>query len=329
MRQDNDQEIDSAPPQLGGWLAEIISQPIRQGTVDADGCAINYFEWGKRSDPPLILLHGFLSHARCFVAIAPFLSTDHHVIAYDLSGMGDSGHRDAYPERVRIAELMAVAEQTGQFSHARKPVIIAHSYGGNVALATMEQHENAFAGAIICDLMTLRPERLARHFERSRPPGSQDPDRPNKIYPDYDAARARYVLSPPQEAGEPQLLEYMAYHSLKETQGGWSWKFHPGVFHREAGSEKMWQRQGLRTVGAPGRKAVIYGEESLLFDCDSEAYLRELGGTDFPIISIPHARHHLMLDQPIAFATALGSVLEMWATADGYHRTVNRGCGSY
>lgn len=309
--------INTAERLPPGWLSPILDTPFRQGSVDADGCAINFFEWGKRGARPLVLLHGFLAHAGCWAAIAPLLAGDHHVVAYDLSGMGDSGARKAYTYAVRVAELIVVTEHTGQFGQCAKPIIIAHSFGGTVALSALEQHSAAFGGTIICDLMALRPERLAKHFSGSRPLGSQDPDRPQKIYPDYDTARARYVLSPPQEVGVPYLVDYMAYHSLRQVEGGWSWKFDPGVFRRDDKSQDMWEWQGKRIVEAPGRKAVIHGEQSLLFDADSAAYLRELGGTDFPIIAIPQAKHHLMLDQPIALAAALRSILQTWAADDG------------
>ena len=298
------------------WLAPLMAEPVQQGQVEADGCRINFFEWGNRENPPLILLHGFLAHAGCWAAIAPSLAADRHVVAYDLSGMGDSGARNAYTVAARIAELMAVARSTGQFDHDAKPVIIAHSYGGSVALSALEQHHDAFAGAIICDLMAMRPERLAKRLGRNRPPGSQDPDRPNKIYPDRAAARDRYVLSPRQDVGVPYLLDYMAYHSMHAVPGGWCWKFDPGVFRRDPKEKDAWQNTPQRIVDAPGRKAVIYGEHSLLFDGDSAAYLRELGGRDFPIISIPQAQHHLMLDQPVALITALRSVLESWDAID-------------
>ncbi|MXO57853.1 alpha/beta fold hydrolase [Altererythrobacter gangjinensis] len=293
-----------------------MTGPVVQGQIDADGCSINYFEWGKRGNPPLILLHGFLAHAGCWAAIAPSLAVGRHVVAYDLSGMGDSGRRETYTVEDRVAELMEVARQTGQFDHAVKPVIVAHSYGGSVTLSALEQHHDAFSGAIICDLMAMRPETLARHFKRNRRPGSQDPDRPNKVYPDYEAARGRYVLSPPQEAGVPYLVDYMAYHSLSQVAGGWRWKFDPEVFRRDPKMESSWQRTPERIIEAPGRKAVIYGEQSLLFNADSAAYLRELGGIDFPIISVPQAQHHLMLDQPVAMIAALRSVLESWTAAD-------------
>ena len=52
-------------------------------------------------------MHGFLAHARCMAFIAPFLAEQHHVVAYDLSGMGDSGVRSSYPDAIRAQEVVA------------------------------------------------------------------------------------------------------------------------------------------------------------------------------------------------------------------------------
>jgi hypothetical protein len=41
-----------------------------------------------------------------------------------------------------------------------------------------------------------------------------------------------------------------------------------------------------------------------------------LGGTDIPIVAVPEARHHLMLDQPLAFVTALRTNVQIWQTND-------------
>jgi pimeloyl-ACP methyl ester carboxylesterase len=158
----------------------------------------------------------------------------------------------------------------------------------------------------------IRPEILKKHADNFRRPGSQNPDKPNRIYADYQSAKQRFVLAPPQEVEQPELLEFMAYHSLKQVEGGWSWKFSPSVYPRVDGVEKRWTGVGQRIVGTPGRVAIIYGRESKLFTADSANYIRELGGNSIPIIDIPYARHHLMLDQPIAFTTALKSVLALW-----------------
>jgi pimeloyl-ACP methyl ester carboxylesterase len=293
------------------WFDEALATPRQEGWVDSAGCPIHYFSWGNPANPGVLLLHGFLAHSRCFAFIAPLLAADFHVVAYDFSGMGDSGSREAYPDQVRLQELMDVAHETGLFDNEHKPTIVAHSYGGGVGLIAMEQRREHFSRLVICDLMTLRPERLKAHAKDSGPPGSQDPKRPNRIYPDYETAKGRFVLSPHQKVNEEYLFDYMAYHSLKEVEGGWSWKFHPSVFEPSADIHERLRAQGKRIASAPGSLVIVYGEQSKLFDADSAEYVRECGGEHIPMIGIPDARHHLMLDQPIAFATVLRTILAM------------------
>jgi len=295
------------------WLVNALKVPREEGWVDANGCQIHYFRWGDPSKPPLVLLHGFLAHARCFAFIAPFLAQDFHVVAYDFSGMGDSGARDDYPESVRVDELMAVAKHTQLFNGVQKPTIIAHSYGGRIGLEAVQQYPDAFAGIVICDLMIIRPEVLEANAEHFRRPGSQDSSKPNRVYPDFESAKKRFVLAPPQVVEVPALFDFMAYHSLKQVEGGWTWKFDTSVYNVGPDGMKKWAKTGQMLVSAPGKKAVVYGAESFLFSADSADYVRELGGTNFPIIEIPNARHHLMLDQPIACSCVLKTILASWA----------------
>ena len=162
--------------------------------------------------------------------------------------------------------------------------------------------------------MIMRPEMLDGYWNKERSsPGSGNPDKPNRRYPSYKAARERYILSPPQPVAEPFLLDYIAYHSLRQERGEWTWKFSPEVFRRSNTPEE-WLHMGKRLAQAPGRKAIIHGSKSMLFSPASADYIREIGGNDIPIISVPEARHHLMLDQPLAFVAAIEGVLAMWNT---------------
>lgn len=300
-------DVKSSPP----WFEQALGTPRSEGWVDSGGCPIHYFSWGDPTRPGVLLQHGFLAHARCFAFIAPLLAQDYHLVAYDFSGMGDSGSRDDYPDDVRLQELMDVATHTGLFATGHKPAIIAHSYGGSIGLLAMEHYHDRFSQLVICDLMTLRPERLKDHAKDSGQSESSGKPRPNKVYPDYDTAKGRFVLSPPQKVNESYLFDYMAYHSLKEVEGGWSWKFHPSVFKPNDDFHAHLLEQTKRIARAPGKLVIIYGEQSKLFDADSADYVRECGGEHIPIIGIPDARHHLMLDQPIAFASVLKTVLAL------------------
>lgn len=49
---------------------------------------------------------------------------------------------------------------------------------------------------------------------------------------------------------------------------------------------------------------------------ETAAYMSQLTGADAPIVEIPEAHHHVMLDQPLAFVVALRALLESWTRAD-------------
>jgi pimeloyl-ACP methyl ester carboxylesterase len=310
-------DLEGAVENPPSWLRDALSVPREEGFVEVDGCDIHFFRWGDKSKPGILMLHGFLAHARCFAFIAPYLAADYHVVAYDLSGMGDSGARDEYDQDIRANELLSVAEQTGLFDNAAKPTIIAHSFGGMVSSRAMETHADRFAGWIICDLMIIRPSILEANADKYGPPAVKDPNQPNRVYPDFETAKQRFRLAPPQPANEESLFDFMAFHSLKQVDGGWSWKFDPGVFRNGKTKNNNWMRIGERIAQISARKAIIYGAESALFTKDSLAYMHELSEQfsmpPIPAIDIPHARHHIMLDQPMAFVSALKSVLALWA----------------
>ena len=68
------------------------------------------------------------------------------------------------------------------------------------------------------------------------------------------------------------------------------------------------------------RVAIIRGEESALMPDEVRDYMRSLLGHQVPFVSIPHARHHVMLDQPVAFISALRMLLAEWDHSDPHRR---------
>ena len=63
-------------------------------------------------------------------------------------------------------------------------------------------------------------------------------------------------------------------------------------------------------AGSACKKAFIFGEKSDLVDLETLSFIKGLLDDDSPVIGIPEAHHHLMLDQPIAFVTGVRGVLE-------------------
>ncbi|HSW23622.1 MAG TPA: alpha/beta hydrolase, partial [Burkholderiaceae bacterium] len=55
-----------------------------------------------------------------------------------------------------------------------------------------------------------------------------------------------------------------------------------------------------------------WGRESALVTPAVAAYACELAGAHAPRIEIPGARHHVMVDQPLALVSALRTLLQTW-----------------
>jgi len=84
--------IDSHPD----WFKEALAVNKEQRNILVEGNSIHYQKWGDDSKPGMVLVHGSGSHSHWWDFIAPLLLEEFQVSAIDLSGMGDSGHREDY-----------------------------------------------------------------------------------------------------------------------------------------------------------------------------------------------------------------------------------------
>jgi len=63
--------------------------------------------------------------------------------------------------------------------------------------------------------------------------------------------------------------------------------------------------------------ALISGAKSKLFKPDDADYLMSFLPTGSPRVDIPEAEHHVMIDQPLAFVSALRALLAAWPEGRG------------
>jgi pimeloyl-ACP methyl ester carboxylesterase len=279
------------------WFTGAIANAGESRGVEVAGCEIRYQRWGETDRPGVVLVHGGAAHSRWWDFIGPMLTPLYHVVAPDLSGHGDSGRRDEYGPEMWSDEVMAVAEHAGIVG---APIVIGHSMGGLVTIVTAARYGDRLAGAIAVDSPVRRPDPESEEGERGRMF-----KRP-KTYPDLDTALDHFHLAPPQPCDNDFVLDHIARHSLIETPDGWTWKFDRRVFERE--------RSGIDDYLADARcrVAMLYGELSALVTPDVQEYMDELIGHRAPIIEIPQAHHHVLLDQPLALVAALRAILADW-----------------
>lgn len=294
------------------WFREALAAPYESRTLNVDGTDIHYLRWGNNDParPGLLFVHGNGAHAHWFHFIAPLLTEHYNVAAMDLGGMGDSGWRLSYTRETFAREIGEVALAAGL---GPKPVVVGHSFGGFVSLIAGKHYGEQLGGLILCDF-TVRPADNPHEWFLNQPPR-----RPTKIYKTFEEATSRFRLAPLQPCANSFILDYIGPLSLRavtkgETRGkrtfeetGWTWKFDHSIF------------DGLRMGGDHAeiyrnlacRGATMFGLDSKDYDPKTVQFLRELS-PEKPVFTVPNAQHHIMLDQPQAFATAVAVLMAQW-----------------
>ena len=111
------------------WFRRAIDQPTYSRYVEVDGCNVHYLTWSETTcrRPGLLFIHGGGAHANWWRFIAPFFANVYHVVAIDLSGMGDSDARHEYLPELWAQEIGTVIADVG---FSGRPVVVGHSFGG-------------------------------------------------------------------------------------------------------------------------------------------------------------------------------------------------------
>lgn len=66
--------------------------PSKSTTTSTDGTSIAVYDYGNPDAPTLICVHGYPDSAALWEPVAERLTTDFHVVTYDVRGAGEYGH---------------------------------------------------------------------------------------------------------------------------------------------------------------------------------------------------------------------------------------------
>ena len=298
-------DLDATPP---AWFVRAVAAPSEQGDVIVRGAHVRWSAWGDRGLPTLVLVHGGAAHAQWWAPLAPLFADGFRVVAPDLTGHGDSDRREVYDAEVWAEEVLAAADAAGG---AGRPVVVGHSMGGFVTIAAAARHGGGLDGVVVVDAPVRRPD--PETVEGS----SGSMFRAPKVHPDVATALAHFHLVPPQPCENGWYVAHVARHSLRAVDGGVTWKFDPRVFTARSGPNRA-DEFGPLLARAACRVAIVNGAGSDIVDADVRAYMAELladspaGRAGVPFVEVPEARHHVLLDQPLALVTAVRAVLASW-----------------
>ena len=276
------------------WFSAALDAAVQPGTTTVDGASIAYRTWGDPGGRSIVLVHGGAAHSRWWDHIAPLLTAGWRVVAVDLSGHGDSDRRDRYSLDTWAREVLAVVAEAGTSAAS---VVIGHSMGGLVTLRLATLAGSQIAGAVAIDspVRDMAPEDRAARQHRAFGP--------LRVYPTPEAAVARFRPIPDQPT-LAYIADHVAATSIRPAEGGWTWKFDPHVFARDHLTPELLTRLDCRV-------ALFRAEHGLVTPQQGEVLYDRLGRVA-PVIEIPVAAHHIMLDQPVALVAALRTLLADW-----------------
>lgn len=124
-----------------------------EGTTSLNGLIFHYRDWGG-SGRPVVLLHGLASHSGIWGLVGPILAQDTRVLALDLRGHGDSCKPDYGYDFDTISADVRTFWQRFDIS---MPILIGHSWGGNVALHIGIAYPKQVAAVVMVDGGFIEP----------------------------------------------------------------------------------------------------------------------------------------------------------------------------
>ena len=119
--------------------------------VTVDGLDIRYRRWGGEGQP-IVLVHGLASTRRIWDLVAPMMTRNSYVLALDQRGHGDSGKpTEGYDFQTVATDLNGFLEVL----HIKNPVLVGHSWGGDVVVQHAVSYPKVAAGLCLVDGGTI------------------------------------------------------------------------------------------------------------------------------------------------------------------------------
>ena len=278
------------------WFNESLISTPTENFVEVEGAKIHYLAWGDTKNPGLFFIHGFSANAHWWDFIAPAFTEDYCVVAIDLSGSGDSDHRETYSQEMYANEIKTVCDDMGWESAD----FIAHSMGGSISLNATSIYPQIFKSLYLLDSIVILPPDKVRNYSSNR-----SMIRADFIYEDEASAIESFRLIPPQPCRNEFLLNHIAINSYKQTEEGWLLKS-DGKMMKTYQSKDL--TETLMAIQCP--IYIVYGLMSQIFTQEILDYTVYVGNIPQErVVGVPGTMHHLFVDDPLSVITELKNLL--------------------
>jgi esterase len=266
-----------------------MSSP-RDAATTLDGLRFHYLDWGTVGEPPMLLLHGGAQTAHSWDEVAPDFARDHHVLALDQRGHGDTDWAPdgKYRRDDFVTDIRAFLDDRDWSA----PIIVALSLGGLNAMAFAARHPDRITGLVVVDVAPTISSAGGQAIAAQL--GVRE-------FASFEEAVERAHGFNPRRSLEN--IRTRLHHSLRQTaEGRWTYKFDTriGSGGLESDFERLWD--AVRDIRCP--TLLVRGAQSAILARETAArFLRELPGS--AVVEVPGAGHSVMGDNPTGFVSAV------------------------
>jgi pimeloyl-ACP methyl ester carboxylesterase len=287
--------------------------PPREGAVDVRGLKIHYLQWGDPTGEPLLLIHGFLDHARSWepfvAALQEKTSPSRRIIAPDCRGHGDSGWVGAggyYHFADYIWDLNTLVESLNLSTFT----LVGHSMGGTISFIYAGTFPARIRKLVLIEGIGPLPAQFADappRMERWLTEVKLLPHRKIVEYSSLEIAADRLRRKNPRL--KPDLSVELARTAMRQIENGsWVWKFDP--LHRTMAPQPFYSEQAVeffRRIECP--VLVVNGAESRMTPRpDVERRVKAI--RQHTVAEVEHAGHMIHHDNPVRLAEIVSGFID-------------------
>ncbi len=275
----------SQPKTSGNTLS---STNISYNTVRIDGLDIFYREAGKKSNPIILLLHGFPTSSFMFRNLIPALADRYHIVAPDYPGFGGSSVPDVKEFNYSFDNLADVIDKFTVALSLKKYSLYVQDYGAPVGFRLAAEHPERIQSLIVQN---------GNAYEE----GLRDFWKPLKAYWKNPSVENANALRP---AFTLESLKWQYTHGTKNPQNispdNWLLD-HAGLSRpgREEIQLKLFFDYGSNPALYPIWQAyfrrhqppalIVWGKNDQIFPAEgAEPYKRDLKNLDFHLLDTGH-----------------------------------------
>jgi pimeloyl-ACP methyl ester carboxylesterase len=202
-----------------------MAEPIMQ-KVKGDGLDINLAVW-KGGGSPILCIHGITANCRCWDTLAQSLTPDHHILAMDLRGRGQSDKpANGYALDYHLRDINCLLDDLG----LERAAIMGHSLGAFIGLALAAEYPQRVERLMLVDGGgDLSPQQMEKVFAGIKPAL----DRLRQVFPSTGAYLEKMRAAPYIQPWSAATEAYYRYE-IETVEGGVRTNIVPAHIQEEA-----------------------------------------------------------------------------------------------